>query len=98
MKLDSPAFRDPYPLVSRWLTALCVQSTLLGVVLPLEVTIPEWPWLRYGAALLVVSILVTTFRLRDVQRHLNRRVEQAREGLRSQGDMQGDPELLDRLR
>ena len=91
-------FRDPYPLVSRWRIALCVESTLLGLILPLVVTLKWWPWSLWGAALLVVGIAWTAKRYHEAKRYLDRRVQQAREGLRSLGDMQEDPELLERLR
>jgi hypothetical protein len=94
-------FREPYPRVSHWRRALWLQVVLLGVLLPLEVTLTGWPWLRWVlrsvCPLLIMTTVWTFFRFRDVRNDLNRRVELARQGLLSRGDMMSDPELQERL-
>jgi DNA-directed RNA polymerase subunit RPC12/RpoP len=49
-----------------WVLALCLQSTLLGLILPFTFT--GWGWLRGGAVVLVITTAWTAFRLRDAQR------------------------------
>lgn len=90
-------FRDSWPLVSRLTLAFRIQIAMLAAVWPWLLLVSWWPWLLTGATALALTTAWTAHRLRRARRHLEQRVAQAREGLLSRGDIQSDPEVLERL-
>lgn len=91
-------FRGPYPRVSRWTIALRLQLFALGATLPPLFVVSWWPWLLALSSVLVGTTVWTALRLRKAQRHLEKRVAQARVGLLSRGEVAADPEVEARLR